>query len=41
MSDKKRKERLRLLRLWALGKATKSQMLRCMTLDRSALKEKS
>ena len=27
-------EHKKLLRLWALGKATKKQMLRCMELDR-------
>lgn len=38
MTTKERKEWLRLHRLWATGKATRRQMLRCMELDRKASK---
>lgn len=37
MSEKERKERQRLHFLWAVGRATKKQILRCMDLDRKAL----
>jgi len=36
MTDKERKEWDRLSRLWATGRATKKQILRCMELDRRA-----
>jgi hypothetical protein len=36
MSDKERKERAKLLKLWAMGKATRKQIDRCMQLDRKA-----
>jgi hypothetical protein len=33
-NDKQRREHTRLLDLWATGKATRAQMLRCMELGR-------
>jgi hypothetical protein len=36
MSEKEHATHQRLLRLWAQGRATKAQMLRCMELDRKA-----
>lgn len=36
MNLKEQKEHSRLLRLWAMGRATMKQMLRCMELDRKA-----
>jgi hypothetical protein len=36
VTEKERKELERLHRLWATGKATRAQMLRCMELDRKA-----
>jgi len=37
MTDEERREHARLLRLWATGKATRRQMLRCTELDRRAV----
>jgi hypothetical protein len=34
MSDNERKDFERLSNLWAVGKATKSQIIKCMELDR-------
>jgi hypothetical protein len=39
MSGKEISERARLARLWATGRATKAQILRCMALDRKAENE--
>ncbi len=36
MTTKERKEWIRLSRLWAMQKATKKQIERCMELDRKA-----
>lgn len=36
MSRAEKREHDRLCRLWATGKATKKQILRCMELDRKA-----
>jgi len=38
MTDKELREWDRLSDLWATGKATKAQMLRCLQLDRKAEK---
>ena len=36
MSEQEKKERERLNILWATGQATKSQILKCMELDKKA-----
>lgn len=40
MSERELKERDRLARLWVTGRATKSQQIRCMELDRKASRAK-
>lgn len=36
MTKREQAEHARLLRLWATGRATRKQVLRCMELDRKA-----